>query len=27
VGVGEAIDDLRPFSSEIFADSLMGVER
>jgi len=27
VGVGEGIDDLRPFSSEIFADSLMGVER
>ena len=27
VGVGEAIDDLRPFSPAIFADSLMGVER
>lgn len=27
VGVGEAIDDLRPFSPTVFADSLMGVER
>ncbi len=27
IGVGEGADDLRPFSSAAFADSLMGVER
>jgi fused signal recognition particle receptor len=26
VGVGEEIDDLRPFEAEVFARSLMGLE-
>ena len=27
IGVGESVDDLRPFEAEAFARSLMGLER
>ena len=27
IGIGEGIDDLRPFAANVFSDSLMGVQR